>query len=217
MVLDMNLEIFKNNSNGDYFGTLYAQLNQCVTIVGKKLLKTWLVRPFCYVESIKECQEVVVGLKGVNLPSALEFWKILFKLPDMQRLLVHIFCYRETRERSANKIILYEDATKKQLQEFITTLRGCEQRLQACFSQFHHLLTPGCASACKAIKEIESKIETSQGAKGTINCLCQYLKGGDQFLDFNLEDKVVFAEGIMLGSWITTIKKRDGRFTIEEN
>jgi len=63
---------------------LYAQLNQCVTTVGKRLLKTWLVRPFCHVESIKECQKVVAGLKGVNLPSALEFWKILSKLPNIK-------------------------------------------------------------------------------------------------------------------------------------
>jgi len=50
---------------------------------------------------------------------------------------------------------MYEDATKKQLQEFITALRGYEQMLQACFSlggilnhvqsrQFHHLLAPEC-------------------------------------------------------------------------
>jgi len=38
-----------------------------------------------------------------------------------------------------------------------------------------------------------------------------------QFLDFNLEDKVVSTKGIMLGFWISTIKKRDGRFIIEEN
>jgi len=60
----------------------------------------------------------------------------------------------EASGRNANKVILYEDAAKKQLQEFIAALRGCEQMLQACSSlgvilnhvqsrQLHHLLTPG--------------------------------------------------------------------------
>lgn len=49
---------------------------------------------------------------------------------------------------------LYEDAAKKQLQEFISALRGCELMAQACSSlgvilesvesrALHHLLTPG--------------------------------------------------------------------------
>lgn len=51
-------------------------------------------------------------------------------------------------------MILYEDAAKKQLQEFISALRGCELMAQACSSLgvilesvesrvLHHLLTPG--------------------------------------------------------------------------
>ncbi|KAL2954094.1 hypothetical protein AAZX31_19G202700 [Glycine max] len=158
MVLDAaaleNLEIFENSRNGDSSGTLYAQLNQCVTAFGKRLLKTWLARPLCHVESVKERQEAVAGLKGVNLPSALEFRKALYKLPDMERLLARIFSSSEASGRNANRVVLYEDASKKQLQEFILALRGCEQMAQACFSlgvilshvksrQLHHLLTPG--------------------------------------------------------------------------
>ncbi|KAK7284586.1 hypothetical protein RJT34_19335 [Clitoria ternatea] len=158
MVLDAaaleNLEIFENGRNGDSSGTLYAQLNQCVTAFGKRLLKTWLARPLCHVESIKERQEAVAAFKGVNLPSALEFRKALSKLPDMERLLAHIFSNSEASGRNANKVVLYEDAAKKQLQEFISALRGCELMAQACSSlgvilndvksrQLNHLLTPG--------------------------------------------------------------------------
>ncbi|KAK7337513.1 hypothetical protein VNO77_18092 [Canavalia gladiata] len=156
MVLDAaameNLEIFENSRNGDSSGTLYAQLNQCVTAFGKRLLKTWLARPLCHVESIKERQEAVAGLKGVNLPSALEFRKALSKLPDMERLLARIFSTSEGSGRNANKVVLYEDAAKKQLQEFISALRGCELMAEACSSlgiilnnvksrQLNHLLT----------------------------------------------------------------------------
>jgi len=60
----------------------------------------------------------------------------------------------EANGRNANKVVLYEDAAKKQLQEFISALRGCELVAQACSSlavilenvesgRLHHLLTPG--------------------------------------------------------------------------
>ncbi|KAF7804917.1 DNA mismatch repair protein MSH6 [Senna tora] len=158
MVLDAaaleNLEIFENSRNGDSSGTLYAQLNHCVTAFGKRLLKTWLARPLYHLEKIKERQEAVAGVRGVNLPSSLEFQKALSKLPDMERLLARIFSISEASGRNANKVVLYEDAAKKQLQEFISALRGCELMAQACSSlgiilnnnksrQLHHLLTLG--------------------------------------------------------------------------
>ena len=60
----------------------------------------------------------------------------------------------EANGRNANKVVLYEDAAKKQLQEFISVLRGCELMAQSCSSLsvslenvesgvLHHLLTPG--------------------------------------------------------------------------
>lgn len=60
----------------------------------------------------------------------------------------------EASGRNANKVVLYEDASKKQLQEFISALRGCELMSHACFllggtleninfGPLHHLLTPG--------------------------------------------------------------------------
>ncbi|KAH7862176.1 hypothetical protein Vadar_001089 [Vaccinium darrowii] len=158
MVLDAaaleNLEIFENSRNGDPSGTLYAQLNHCVTAFGKRLLKTWLARPLYHLDSIIERQDAVAGLKGVNLPFALEFRKDLSRLPDMERLLARIFASSDANGRNANKVILYEDAGKKQLQEFISALRGCETMSQACSSLgvilenvesrlLHHLLTPG--------------------------------------------------------------------------
>ncbi|XP_019419556.1 PREDICTED: DNA mismatch repair protein MSH6-like isoform X1 [Lupinus angustifolius] len=158
MILDAaaldNLEVFENNQDGGSSGTLYGQLNQCVTASGKRLLKTWLARPLCHVRSIKKRQHAVAGLKGVNLPYALEFQKALSKLPDMERLLARIFSASEASGRNANRVILYEDAAKKQLQEFTSALCGCEMMVHACSSlgmilnhvkssQLRHLLTAG--------------------------------------------------------------------------
>ncbi|EXB28598.1 DNA mismatch repair protein Msh6-1 [Morus notabilis] len=149
-----NLEIFENSRNGDLTGTLYAQLNHCVTAFGKRLLKTWLARPPFHVESIKERQEAVASLRGTNLPFSLEYRKALSRLPDMERLLACVFSISEANGRNASKVVLYEDAAKKQLQEFTSALHGCELMAQACSSlgailenvdcrQLRHLLTPG--------------------------------------------------------------------------
>ncbi|XP_058187807.1 DNA mismatch repair protein MSH6 isoform X1 [Rhododendron vialii] len=174
MVLDAaaleNLEIFENSRTGDPSGTLYAQLNHCVTAFGKRLLKTWLARPLYHVESIKERQDALAGLKGVHLPFALKFRKDLSRLPDMERLLARIFASSEANGRNANKVVLYEDAGKKQLQEFISALRGCESMSQACSSLgvilenvesrlLHHLLTPG-----KGLPDVHSVLKHFQDA-----------------------------------------------------
>ncbi|KAE8662403.1 DNA mismatch repair protein MSH6 [Hibiscus syriacus] len=149
-----NLEIFENSLNGDSSRTLYAQLNHCVTAFGKRLLRTWLARPLYHTHLIKERQDAVAGLKGENLSHALEFRKALSRLPDMERLLARIFASSEANGRNANKVVLYEDAAKKLLQEFVSALRGCELMVQACSSLgfvledvestlLHHLLTTG--------------------------------------------------------------------------
>ncbi|XP_076885218.1 DNA mismatch repair protein MSH6-like [Bidens hawaiensis] len=158
MVLDAtaleNLEVFENNVNGDSKGTLYDQLNRCVTPFGKRLLKAWLARPLYDIDLIRERQEAVAGVKGANLPLALEFRKELSVLPDMERLLARIFSCSEANGRNSNKVILYEDASRKQLQEFITVLSGCDVIINACSSLgailedthsklLHRLLKPG--------------------------------------------------------------------------
>ncbi|KAL3849679.1 hypothetical protein ACJIZ3_011561 [Penstemon smallii] len=157
MILDSaaleNLEIFENNRNGDSSGTLFAQLNHCATAFGKRLLRTWLARPLYHLESIKERQDAIANLKGV-MPYVLDFRKELSRLPDMERLLARVFAGSEANGRNANKVVLYEDASKKQLQEFISALRGCDMMIHACSSLgailenvdsklLHHLLMPG--------------------------------------------------------------------------
>ncbi|XP_050237496.1 DNA mismatch repair protein MSH6 [Mercurialis annua] len=169
MILDAavleNLEIFENVRNGGSSGTLYAQLNHCVTSFGKRLLKTWLARPLYHLQTIMDRQEAVAGIRGVNQPAALEFRKALSKLPDMERLLARIFASSEATGRNANKVTLYEDAAKQLLQEFISALRGCESLAQACSSlavilgnvesrKLHNLLTPG-----KGLPDISSTLK----------------------------------------------------------
>nr|XP_011465355.1 PREDICTED: DNA mismatch repair protein MSH6 [Fragaria vesca subsp. vesca] len=192
MVLDAaaleNLEIFENSRNGDSSGTMYAQLNHCVTAFGKRLLKTWLARPLYHVESIKERQDAVSSLRGINLPHALDFRKSMAKIPDMERLLARVFASSKARGRNANKVVLYEDAAKKQLQEFISALRGCDLMATAICSlganlenvesqQLHHLLTPG-----KGLSNV--------------NSVLKHFKDGFDWVEANSSGRIIPREGV---------------------
>ncbi|KAL8149108.1 hypothetical protein AgCh_006203 [Apium graveolens] len=190
MVLDAsaleNLEIFENSKNGGSSGTLYAQLNHCITAFGKRLLKTWLARPLYQIDLIKERQDAVAALKA-SLPSALDFRKELSRLPDMERLLSRVFAGSEASGRNANKVVLYEDASKKQLQEFISALRGCELMNHACFllggtleninfGPLHHLLTPG-----KGLPNVQS--------------ILKHFKNAFDWVDANNSGRIIPREG----------------------
>ncbi|XP_072995622.1 DNA mismatch repair protein MSH6 [Typha latifolia] len=158
MILDAaaleNLEILENIRSGGPSGTLFAQLDHCVTAFGKRLLKGWIARPLFDTKSILERQDAIAVFKTAGLASGLQFRKELSRLPDMERLLARLFGSCEANGRSAKRVILYEDAAKKQLQEFIAALRGCKLMVQACSSLsatladrestlLDQLLTPG--------------------------------------------------------------------------
>ncbi|TQD84158.1 hypothetical protein C1H46_030248 [Malus baccata] len=153
--------------------TLYAQLNHCITGFGKRLLRTWLARPLYHAELIKQRQDAVASLQGVNLPYALEFRKVISRLPDMERLLVRVCSSSNACGRTANKVVLYGDAAKKKkLQEFISALRGCELMAQikhadafdwveannSCHIIPHEGVDIEYDSACEKVKEIESHL-----------------------------------------------------------
>ncbi|KAJ6941380.1 hypothetical protein NC651_007233 [Populus alba x Populus x berolinensis] len=145
---------FCENSRNVYASrTLYAQSNHCVTAFGKRFLKTWLARPLYHLESVKDrwdavaslrvCFQQLQGLRAATSSKIAEGQDCFEMVPS-----------NEADGRSANKVVLYEDAAKKQLQEFISALRGCELVAQACSSlavilenvesgRLHHLLTPG--------------------------------------------------------------------------
>lgn len=183
-----NLEIFENNKNGGSSGTLFAQLDHCMSAFGKRLLKNWLARPLYHISSIVERQDAIASLKGVAQASALEFRREISRLPDMERLLARLFSSCEANGRNANKVILYEDASKKHLQEFITALRGCESMTQACSSLsvileaidsslLNWLLTPG-----KGLPEVHP--------------ILKHFKDAFDWLEADLTGRIIPHEGV---------------------
>ncbi|XP_051141836.1 DNA mismatch repair protein MSH6 isoform X2 [Andrographis paniculata] len=215
MVLDAaaleNLEIFENSRNGDSTGTLYDQLNHCITAFGRRLLRTWLARPLYHFKSIKERQDAVAELKGVNQPYVLGFRKEISKIPDMERLLARIFTSSEASGRNASKVVLYEDAAKKQLLEFISALRGCETLANASSSfcsalgnvessLLHHLLTPGIPNISSTLRYFKDafdweeayesgRVIPREGADVEYDAACQRVKDIESNLQKHLKEQ----------------------------
>ncbi|XP_047048385.1 DNA mismatch repair protein MSH6 [Lolium rigidum] len=136
MILDAaaleNLDILEN-ATGGLSGTLYEQLNHCVTGFGKRLLKRWIVRPLYNCKAILQRQGAIAIFKGVGHDCAMQLRKDLSRLPDMERLLARLFS--SCGENGSSKsVVKYEDTSKRLLQEFTAALRGCQQMFQACSS-----------------------------------------------------------------------------------
>ncbi|KAL9239755.1 hypothetical protein vseg_014047 [Gypsophila vaccaria] len=239
MVLDAtameNLELFENSINGDSKGTLFEQLNYCITAFGRRLLKSWLARPLYHAESIRERQDAIDGLRGNNLPFSLEFRDKLRRLPDMEKLLARLFASSEANGRNANKIILYEDAAKKQLQEFISALRGCETLILACSSLgsvldntesglLRHLLVPGkglpdMSSTLKQFKDGFDWVEANnsgriiplEGADVEYDDACKKIED----IESNMEKHIVEQRKVFGDKSITFVTVGKDRYLLE--
>uniref|UniRef100_A0A804UDM6 DNA mismatch repair protein n=1 Tax=Zea mays TaxID=4577 RepID=A0A804UDM6_MAIZE len=163
-----NLELLENTRTGGLSGTLYAQLNHCVTGFGKRLLKRWIAKPLYDRREILRRQSAVATFKGVGQDCAAQFRKDLSRLPDMERLLARLFSSCDENKRSSS-VVLYEDASKKLLQQFTSALCGCQQMFHACSSistlicsegsQLIDLLSPG-----KGLSNISSILDRFRDA-----------------------------------------------------
>ncbi|KAJ1289623.1 hypothetical protein BS78_02G178900 [Paspalum vaginatum] len=172
MILDAaaleNLELLENIRTGGLSGTLYAQLNHCVTGFGKRLLKQWIARPLYDRGAILRRQSAIATFKGVGHDYAAQFRKDLSRLPDMERLLARLFSSCDENKRSSS-VVLYEDASKRLLQQFTAALRGCQQMFHACSpistlictegSQLNDLLSPG-----KGLPDVSSILDQFRDA-----------------------------------------------------
>lgn len=158
MVLDSsaleNLDILENSHDAGTSGTLLGQLDHCVTSFGRRLLKQWIVRPLLKVEAIVERQNAVEDMKGVASEAVAKFRRDLARLPDMERLVVQLHACSERSGRNAQAVVLYEDAAKKLLKDFMGALRGFQTISQVLLgflkitnqfrsNRLRHLLTPG--------------------------------------------------------------------------
>ncbi|KAL5983573.1 DNA mismatch repair protein msh6 [Asimina triloba] len=90
-------------------------------------------------------------------------------------MLNHVRELSDGNGRNANRVILYEDASRKLLKEFLSALRGCELMAQTCSSLstildnteselLHQLLTPGkrLPDICSTLKHFKDAFDWSE-------------------------------------------------------
>ncbi|GAV79508.1 MutS_V domain-containing protein/MutS_I domain-containing protein/MutS_II domain-containing protein/MutS_III domain-containing protein [Cephalotus follicularis] len=82
----VNLEIFNNNADGGLSGTLFKYLDSCLTLPGKRLLRSWICHPLKDVEDINNRLNVVEYLITHSEILSISA-QYLRKLPDLERLL----------------------------------------------------------------------------------------------------------------------------------
>ena len=81
-----NLELLEPVFGGDRASTLLAVLDQCVTSLGARLLKNWILRPSLNRQEIEARLEAVEVLSG-DVIAREEFRRVLGKVQDLERLL----------------------------------------------------------------------------------------------------------------------------------
>jgi DNA mismatch repair protein MSH6 len=124
-----------------------------------------------------------------------------------------MFSSIEASGRNGDKVVLYEDTAKKQVQEFISTLRGCETMAEACSSlrailkhdtsrRLLHLLTPGqslpnISSSIKYFKDAFDWVEAHnsgrviphEGADEEYDCACKTVEEFESSLKKHLKEQ----------------------------
>ncbi len=112
MVLDsislVNLEIFENNFDGTQTGTLFEQVDFCMTPFGKRLLKNWLVNPLCDPEAINDRLDAIEDLRELeNLQLVTDS---LRALPDLERLVSKVHQLGNVRrDHPDSRAVMFEN------------------------------------------------------------------------------------------------------------
>ncbi|HBF37456.1 MAG TPA: DNA mismatch repair protein MutS [Firmicutes bacterium] len=128
MALDLatrrNLELIKNVRSGETSSSLYGVLDQTVTSMGGRMLRTWVEQPLTRIKPI-EARQAAIGELSVNLETREIIREGLHKTYDLQRILSKLASNSaNARDLLALKNTLTEiPALKDSLQNF------CAERL----------------------------------------------------------------------------------------
>lgn len=122
MILDgtslVNLEIFCNNSDGGEKGTLFRFINKCITPMGKRMFKQWVLHPLYKVEDINDRYDTVDFLMNGDVKLRLLLEDSIKGLPDLERLIA----------RTSSKLLRFRDFLK--VIQGLETINGLFTKLQ---------------------------------------------------------------------------------------
>ncbi len=121
-----NLELVAGTGGGAQ-GTLLARLDHCVTAMGKRALRHWVVAPLLQPAHIRERQKAVGELMAFTQQEELRLQ--LKKIPDLERLLLKIHT-AGSASRSRNhpdaRAIMFENSTysRRKIADLLACLEG---------------------------------------------------------------------------------------------
>ncbi|ETV71121.1 hypothetical protein H257_13519 [Aphanomyces astaci] len=127
-----NLELLRNNYNGQRTGSLLAQLDQTVTNFGKRLFEEWLLKPLCGVNAINARLDAVEELVPQH-SLVVELRTVLKTMPDLEHHLARIHALGVLRPNHPDsRAIMYESSqyNVRKIKNFVATLTGFQASVQ---------------------------------------------------------------------------------------
>lgn len=121
-----NLEVLENSEGGAQ-GSLLAAVDCTATPGGRRLLRSWLMRPLLRAGDIRARQEAIRDLmSGAGRDAAQRARALMHGLPDLERSLarLHASVAGGGTGRDAAHVVLYEDAARRRVQALIQAIRG---------------------------------------------------------------------------------------------
>ena len=117
------LEVLENTAGGSA-GTLLASLDRCVSGPGRRLLRRWVCRPLTSASAIRARQVAVSMMRGCGIEATGIARKLLRAAPDAERAISRVVGSSGEKGRSASHVVLYEDAARAKLNDFLAALEG---------------------------------------------------------------------------------------------
>lgn len=114
-------------------GSLLTRLDTCLTAMGKRTLRHWVVTPLLQTTAISQRQEAVKEL--ISSDKTADARTTLKKIPDLERLISKIHTAGDAKRSKTHpdsRAIMFESATysKRQIHDLIISLDGFKKSMQ---------------------------------------------------------------------------------------
>lgn len=117
------LEVLENTTGGSA-GTLLATLDRCASGAGRRLLRRWICRPLTSAAAIRARQQAIAAMRGCGIEATGVARKLLRDAPDAERAVSRVVGSSAGKGRDASRVVLYEDAARARLNDFLAALEG---------------------------------------------------------------------------------------------
>ena len=117
------LEVLENTTGGSA-GTLLATLDRCASGAGRRLLRRWICRPLTSAAAIRARQQAIAAMRGCGIEATGVARKLLRDAPDTERAVSRVVGSSAGKGRDASRVVLYEDAARARLNDFLAALEG---------------------------------------------------------------------------------------------